>query len=140
MLTQETRYHISALRKVEESPVKIMAIGANYKGALLTLVDRKTRITFIYSLPNKQAEILADAKINSLRGLATKSITYDNKKEFSAHEPIAETLGMEDKFNNRPRNIIGYLAPMSYYPELHTHFVYSLNPSIHNSRNPKRKK
>jgi transposase, IS30 family len=130
-------------------------IGKNHKGALLTLVDRKSRITFIRPLPNKQAEGLAESNIQALRGFGAQSITYDNGKEFAAHEKVAKALNVEtffadpyaswqrgtnentnglirqyfpktmpldkvteaqakaveDKLNNRPRKVLGYLTP-----------------------------
>jgi IS30 family transposase len=164
---QERRGQLINRRSIEERSVEAdqrhrigdieadTMIGAKHQGALLTLVDRKTRATFIRPLPNKQAEGLADASISALRGFGAQSITYDNGKEFAAHDRVAKTLGVEtffadpyaswqrgtnentnglirqyfpkgmalnkvteiqtraveNKLNNRPRKVLGYLTP-----------------------------
>jgi transposase, IS30 family len=75
-------------------------IGRNHKGKLLTLVDRKSRLTIIRKLENKSAEITSQAIIDSLNSSDTnfKSITFDNGKEFSLHEKIAENTGISIYF------------------------------------------
>jgi IS30 family transposase len=164
---QERRVQLINRRGIEERSIEAeqrrrigdieadTIIGAKHQGALLTLVDRKTRVTFIRPLPNKQAEGLADESIDALRDFGAQSITYDNGKEFAAHSRVAEALcvetffadpyaswqrgtnentnglirqyfpknsslnkvtqiqtrAVEDKLNNRPRKILGYLTP-----------------------------
>lgn len=69
-------------------------IGKGRKGALLTMVERKTLYTVIEKLPGKQADALADAAIESLALYRdkVKTITLDNGLEFAEHEAIAAGL------------------------------------------------
>ena len=69
-----------------------LVIGAHHKGMLLTLVDRTSRYTLIEKILNKSAEVTAAAIVTSLEVLSTQtySITFDNGKEFSAHEKISK--------------------------------------------------
>ena len=71
-------------------------IGKNHKGKLLTLVDRKSRLTIIEKLDNKSAEVTSDAVIESVSSLDSifKSITFDNGKEFTFHEKITKSTGI----------------------------------------------
>jgi IS30 family transposase len=76
-------------------------IGAQHKGAIVSLVDRKSKFTFLYGLPNKSAALVTEATIVCLKKLPNKmkqTITYDNGKEFSNHEKIAEALGVKCYF------------------------------------------
>lgn len=69
-------------------------IGKGRKGALLTLVERKTLFTLIRRLTGKRADLLADEAVAAMQELKekVKTITFDNGLEFSAHERIAEKL------------------------------------------------
>ena len=69
-------------------------IGKGRKGALLTLVERKSLYTVIRRLTGKHADLLAEAAINAMTDMKekVKTITFDNGLEFSAHELIAEGL------------------------------------------------
>ena len=69
-------------------------IGKRHKGALLTLVERKTKFTLIRKLEKKQADLVADAAINLLKPYKEKvcTITSDNGQEFAHHEYIKEHL------------------------------------------------
>lgn len=68
-----------------------LIVGANHKGMLLTLVDRNSRYTLVEKLADKSAEMTAQATIAVLAELKgdKHSITFDNGKEFSAHEQIS---------------------------------------------------
>ena len=62
---------------------------------LLTLVERASRYLVIRR-PNPYAGLgdsVADSTIHALKGLPTKSITFDNGIEFSRHRRIAKSLG-----------------------------------------------
>lgn len=95
---------------IEERPVQADArvrygdfegdtvIGAHHKGALLTLVDRNTNLTIIRLLPSKNATTLAHQAIDALKGLDAHTITFDNGKEFSQHQHIADSLGVDIYF------------------------------------------
>lgn len=69
-------------------------IGKKHKGALLTLVERKSKFTLIGKLPKKQADPAARAAINLLKPYKEKvfTITADNGLEFAHHEFIKEQL------------------------------------------------
>ena len=70
-------------------------IGKGLKGALLTLVERKTLYTVIRWLTGKRANLLAKEAIKAMAKMKekVKTITCDNGLEFSAHESI--TGGLE---------------------------------------------
>jgi IS30 family transposase len=71
-------------------------VGKNGKGAIVTLVDRKSCYMLMEKLETgKQAIPLAHTVVRLLRGsgLPVKTITTDNGSEFAAHEIIARELG-----------------------------------------------
>jgi IS30 family transposase len=69
-------------------------IGKKHKGALLTLVERKSKFTLIRKVSNKQADLVAEATIDLLNPYRVKvfTITADNGREFAHHEHIKEQL------------------------------------------------
>ena len=69
-------------------------IGKRHKGALLSLVERKSKFTLIRKLPKKQADLVAEAAIDLLNPYEEKvcTITADNGQEFAHHEYIKEHL------------------------------------------------
>lgn len=69
-------------------------IGKGHDGALLTLVERRTKYVLIVKLGSKQARPLAEAAVKALRqsGLPVKTVTFDNGLEFACHEHIARQL------------------------------------------------
>ncbi|MFN8263660.1 MAG: IS30 family transposase [Chitinophagales bacterium] len=77
-------------------------IGANHKGAILTLVDRKTLFTKLVLLEGKNATQLAEHTIKTLKDFMPflHTITSDNGKEFALHQTIAEQLGIQYFFTH----------------------------------------
>ncbi len=71
-------------------------IGKNHKGALLTINDRVTGLSWIRLLSGKEAAPLTEAAIKALIPINNliHTITADNGKEFSFHEEIAEKLNI----------------------------------------------
>ena len=69
-------------------------IGKKHKGALLTLVERKTKLTLIRKLEKKQADLVAEAAIHLLKPYKETvcTITSDNGQEFAHHKYIKEHL------------------------------------------------
>lgn len=70
-------------------------IGAQHKGALLTIVDRKSKFTLIEKLDRKTADEVVMATEESFARIPdaiVHTITYDNGKEFSDHEKISNLL------------------------------------------------
>lgn len=72
-----------------------LIVGKNNKGAMVTVVERKTAMIMVRKLKNgKNADSLAETVINLLLPYknSVKSITSDNGPEFARHEKIADTL------------------------------------------------
>lgn len=72
-----------------------LIVGKNNKGAMVTIVERKTAMIMIRKLENgKNADSLADKVIEMLLPYKdiVKSITSDNGLEFARHEKIAQKL------------------------------------------------
>jgi transposase, IS30 family len=69
-------------------------VGARHKGGILSLVERKSKLTRLRKLATKAAAEMKDQSIALLAPLATRvhTITVDNGKEFCEHELIAAAL------------------------------------------------
>jgi transposase, IS30 family len=69
-------------------------IGQNHKGALVTLVERKSKYTLIAKVDSKHAKGVTTATVRLLKPHADRlfTITADNGKEFAGHESIAAQL------------------------------------------------
>jgi IS30 family transposase len=69
-------------------------IGKKHKGALLSLVERKSKFTLLRKLPKKRADLVAEAAIDLLNPYKEKvcTITADNGQEFAHHDSIKEQL------------------------------------------------
>ena len=69
-------------------------IGKGHKGALVTLVERKTLYALAAQVDSKHAEPVTKATINLLTPFLGRvhTITADNGKEFAWHEDIAKRL------------------------------------------------
>ena len=68
--------------------------GKKRKGALLTIVERKSKFTLAKHLPDRQAKRVSNAVIRLLRPFKNRvlTITADNGKEFAQHERISRLL------------------------------------------------
>lgn len=141
-----------------------LIVGRKHEGAVLTLVERKTKHCLMYPLEGKRSDEVMIAMIEALRPFVGKlrSITLDNGKEFSGHETVSKVLGVpiyfahpysswerglnentnglirqylkkgesligltleqcriiEEKLNDRPRKILGFVAPIELYQNL----------------------
>ncbi len=69
-------------------------IGKNHLGALVTLVDRKSKLTLISKVENHKASVVENSIVALFKPLQDKvhTITVDNGKEFATHESWANTL------------------------------------------------
>ncbi len=69
-------------------------IGANHKGALVSLVERCSKYTLIAGVPTKHAQPIAEKVIDLLKPIkdAVHTLTVDNGKEFADHQNIANAL------------------------------------------------
>jgi IS30 family transposase len=77
-------------------------IGKNHIGALITVVDRKSKFTLIKNVPSKEAAVVSKALIEMIRPIKaiTHTITSDNGKEFAYHKEIAAALDICFYFAN----------------------------------------
>ena len=77
-----------------------LVIGANHKGALLTINERKSGYAKIRKLKTKNADQVAKEIVRALKPIANlcKTITSDNGKEFAGHEYVSKELGVEFYF------------------------------------------
>jgi transposase, IS30 family len=75
-------------------------LGKHHKGAIMTLDDRKSKLRLAAPLQSKKAQDVKQAAIALLQPIKpfVKTITFDNGKEFSLHEGIAEALGCNTYF------------------------------------------
>ena len=69
-----------------------LVIGKNYKGALVTLADRKTRKVKIGLVESKNAYGVQKMISKLLKGETVFTLTLDNGKEFSYHKDIAKAI------------------------------------------------
>jgi transposase, IS30 family len=69
-------------------------IGKVHKQSIVSLTERKSRLTLIKKVSWKTADNVADAIINLLKPIACRvhTMTSDNGKEFARHETIAKAL------------------------------------------------
>jgi len=68
-------------------------IGKGKKGAIVTLVDRKSRFLRMGLVSKRTKEAVKEMIISLLAGFPVHTITCDNGKEFTGHEDIANALG-----------------------------------------------
>jgi transposase, IS30 family len=75
-------------------------IGKNHQGALVTIVDRVSKLTLIKQVASKHADVVTEATITLLRPYLDKAltITADNGKEFAGHEIIKAALSADVYF------------------------------------------
>ena len=75
-------------------------IGQNHKGALVTIVERKSKFTLIKRVETKHAEGVTAATITLLKPYSDKvfTITADNGKEFAGHETMRKELNAQVYF------------------------------------------
>ena len=77
-------------------------IGTQHQGAIVSLVDRKTKITKLRLLSGKHAYETRDAIVDLLDPIKehVHTLTADNGKEFSQHVDIAKRLKAQFFFAN----------------------------------------
>ncbi len=70
-------------------------IGRGHRSAIVSLVERKSKLTRLCKVERKSAEQVAQASLELLSPLSDKvhTITSDNGGEFAQHERIAAGLG-----------------------------------------------
>jgi IS30 family transposase len=102
----DRRGQIPNRRPLSERPLQIEArrqlchwecdtvIGANHKGGVVTMVERKSGYTVMAKVFHKTWELINSAIVDKLQPLAAmvKALTFDNRKEFAGHAYIDEQL------------------------------------------------
>jgi IS30 family transposase len=102
------RVMIDARPKIVEKKSRIgdleidTVIGKNHIGALVTVVDRKSKFTLIRNVPSKEARVVTQALIEMIQPIkaVTHTITSDNGKEFAYHKEVAAALDIDFYFAN----------------------------------------
>ncbi len=74
--------------------------GAHHQGFLVTLVERTSRTVLIAQVPRKEKDLVTKAILALLQPIADQvhTITFDNGREFSDHQIIADKLGCDTYF------------------------------------------
>ena len=75
-------------------------VGKGMKGAIVTLVDRKSRFLRMGLVERRTKEAVKNMIIELLKDFPVHTITCDNGKEFAAHEEISEVLDAETYFSH----------------------------------------
>lgn len=102
----KNRVNISKRAKIVEDKKRFgdfevdTIIGKDHKGAIVTLVDRKSKYTLMKIVESKHADVVTKAIIDLLYPIKhlVHTITADNGKEFSYHEEVAKTLDIKFYF------------------------------------------
>ncbi len=102
----KNRVGIEARPAIVERKIRIgdwegdTVVGKNHQGALVTLVDRKSKLTLIGKVDRYTAEAVEQAIIGLMEWLPGRhyTLTVDNGKEFSNHESVAATLQIKVYF------------------------------------------
>jgi IS30 family transposase len=100
------RVSISKRPKIVDKKIRIgdwevdTIIGKYHQGAIVTIVDRKSKFTLMRILPTKEAIGVSNAIIELLYPVRqfTHTITSDNGKEFTLHENISKSLNTDFYF------------------------------------------
>ena len=75
-------------------------IGKGHCHAIVSLVERKSRLALLKKVESKAAQVVADAVVELMKSLPVQihTITADNGKEFADHERIAKKLNADVYF------------------------------------------
>jgi IS30 family transposase len=75
-------------------------IGANHQGAIVTLVDRKSKFLLCQLTDSKSEKDVSHAILSLLKPHKTKvlTLTFDNGKEFAGHKKISRKLKAKTYF------------------------------------------
>ena len=89
----ERPLHIEARRQVGHWECDTV-IGASHKGAVVTLVERKSGYAVMAKVEKKTSELVSSAIVDKLQPMAArvKTLTFDNGKEFAGHAHIDQQL------------------------------------------------
>lgn len=108
--TGDTRGIIPNRKSIAERPVIVdkrerigdweadTIIGRGHQGAVVTLVERKSRFLRIGLVKRRTKDSVKEMVVRLMSGLPVHTITFDNGKEFAAHEEIGEALNAKTYF------------------------------------------
>lgn len=70
-------------------------IGGQHQGVLVTLVERKSKLTLTAKAPDKSADAVQKVVVDLLKNspIPVTSLTFDNGTEFANHLEIAQLIG-----------------------------------------------
>lgn len=90
--------HIEKRKRIGDMEVDLM-IGKDHKQAVLVVIDRKTRKSWLSKLRNKKSETIQKAICRKLINTPwLKTLTFDNDLAFAGHEKIAARLKVKTYF------------------------------------------
>ena len=104
------RGHIPARRSIDERPAVVdrkarrgdweadTIIGQNHRQAIVSLVDRKSKLVRLAKVVRNTAELVGRAITTQLAALVVKTITSDNGREFAQHQEVAAQLSADFYF------------------------------------------
>jgi IS30 family transposase len=78
-----------------------LIVGRQHRGALVSLVERVSGLVLLVKVPNRKSLTINRAIASALEGFPPelrRSITFDNGREFAAHEQLTRWLGLEIYF------------------------------------------
>lgn len=77
-----------------------LVLGKQGSGAIVTLVERVSKLYLIKGVPSKEASVVSEAIIEMLTPYKQEchTITFDNGREFSGHKDIAKALDAQMYF------------------------------------------
>ena len=77
-------------------------IGKGHKQALVSLTERKSRLTLLSKVKQKSADLVARSVQNLLEPIASQvlTLTSDNGKEFAKHQEISSALQADFYFTH----------------------------------------
>ncbi len=104
--TIKNRVGIQERPKIVERKIRIgdwegdTVVGKNHQGALVTLVDRKSKLTLIGKVDRYTAKAVEKTIISLMELLPRRNytLTVDNGKEFASHESVADALQIKVYF------------------------------------------
>ena len=110
--TKDTRGTLKDRVSIDERPAVVdkksrigdweidTVIGKNHKGALVTIVERKSRYTLLDYIPSRHSENVGKVTETMLKPIKDRvlTITGDNGKEFACHSKISKELGTDFYF------------------------------------------
>jgi transposase, IS30 family len=101
---RDRRGQLPERRSIDERPAVVDArrrlgdweadtiIGRSHRGAIVSVVERKSKLTLLAKVAHNRAELVAQAMTTQLASLPVKTITSDNGREFARHQQIAARL------------------------------------------------